>query len=125
MPNQVARDSGVDKKHLLKPFDPTEFGGPNDPCFGIHHSLAAEECQICGDIEICAIATMQNLAKNRLALEAENKYKDLEEADMLKVRAIKDFITEKKSQGLGDTVIRVKLKKKFNLTYSQTKLYLK
>lgn len=125
MAKQVARDSKVPTKDLLTPFDPTKFGTEDDPCFGKHHSLNSDECQICGDIEICAIATMQNQLSMRALLEKENKYKDLEEAEMIRNQEIKSFIEGCRSRGMSDALIRVKLKPKFNLTYGQTKLYVK
>lgn len=125
MSKQVARDSKVPAKDLLKPFDVTKFGSEDDPCFGKHHDLNSDECQICGDVEICGIATMQSQLTMRQLLEKENKYKDLEEAEMIRTAEIKAFIEARRKRGVSDAVIRAKLKSQFKLTYGQTKLYLK
>ncbi len=125
MSKQVARDSKVPTKDLLRPFDVSKFGGDEDPCFGKHHDLNSDECQVCGDVEICAIATMQSQMSMRALLEKDNKYKDLEEAEMIRNQEIKAFIKERRDRGVSDATIRIKLKSAFKLTYPQTKLYIK
>ncbi len=125
MAKQVARDSKVPIKDLLKPFDVAKFGSEEDPCFGKLHDLNSDECQICGDVEICGIATMQNQLTMRQLLETNNKYKDLEEVEMIRTQEIKEFIKVRRERGISDAIIRAKLKTRFNLTYGQTKLYLK
>lgn len=123
MSKRVERDSGVPTEQLLTPFDVFKFGTDEDPCFGKHHDLNADECQICGDVELCSIATMQNRLTMRQLLEKENKYKDLEEAEMIRTRDIKAFIERMRGKGKTDAVIRLKLKNKFKLSYVKAKQY--
>lgn len=110
------RDSGVPKEAYLKPFDITKLGSEEDPCFGQLYDLNAPECGVCGDIEACSIAMMHNSTRIRTQLETENKYKDLEEADMIRKKRIKEYIQNKRGKGWGDTKILAKLKRHFNLT---------
>tara|TARA_R110002012_G_scaffold306718_1_gene511631 strand:+ start:117 stop:503 length:387 start_codon:yes stop_codon:yes gene_type:complete len=62
---------------LMKPIDITKFGTDNDPCFGKHYDLKAEECQRCGDHEFCAITTAQKLHTERAELESKSDYLDV------------------------------------------------
>lgn len=118
------RDSNINPSTYLKPFDITKFGTEEDPCFGKEYDLKAPECGMCGDIEACSIAFMLNSTRLRTQLETENKYKDLEEADLLKKKKIKAFIQKKRADGWGDTKIVVKLKTKFNLTRAAAQNFL-
>lgn len=119
------RDSGIKKKVLLTPFDVTKFGGPEDPCFGRELDLNADECQICGDVEICQIAMMQGAHAVRLQLEKENTYKDQEEVEMVELEEARQFVNEKVLAGWGNTRIKVVLQKKFKtLTKQQIKTLL-
>jgi hypothetical protein len=111
-----SRDSKISPEAYLKPFDVTKFGGEEDPCFGKEYDLTAPECGICGDIEACSIAFMHNTTRVRTQLEAENKYKDLEEADMIRKKRIRDFVKSKRMKGWGDTRIITVLKRRYSLT---------
>lgn len=75
---------------LLKPIDVLSFGSEDDPCFGKLHDLKAPECQECGDAEFCAIVKGQNLQKERIEIETNKRFKDIEESD-------KDMIEKKES----------------------------
>lgn len=66
---------GID---LLKPVNIEDLGGENDPCFGKHNDPKAEECQRCGDCELCAVVQSQNLHTKRAKVEKGQKFKDLE-----------------------------------------------
>lgn len=114
--NREPRDSNIPKEAYLKPFDITKMGGPDDPCFGKEYDLSAPECGMCGDIEACSIAMMHNSTRIRTELEADNKFKDLEEADLIRKARVKEFIKQKRAQGWGDTKILAKLKSQFSLT---------
>lgn len=119
--DRVVRDTKISPEAFIKPFDVTKFGGEDDPCFGKLYDLNSSECSICGDIEACAIAMMASQTRLRTQLEAENKYKDLEEKDMLVKAKIKEFIQKKRKLGWGDTKIVAKLKSEFNLTKQAAK----
>ena len=120
MSSREPRDSQVSDRYLLKPFDVTKYGSPDDPCFGKEYDLNADECGICGDIEICSIVFAQNTLRVRAQLEAENKFKDLEEVNMVREGKIRDFIQDKRMQGWGDTKIKIKIRNLFNLTKEQS-----
>lgn len=113
MIDRSPRDSKIPDKSLLKPFDITKFGSEDDPCFGKAYDLNSDECHICGDVEVCAIAFMHHSQSIRLELEKTNKYKDLEEAEMIAIRKVKDFISEKRLEGWGDIRITTIAYKKF------------
>ena len=116
---QQARDSGVKPEALLVPFDVTQFGGPEDPCFGKELDLKSDECSICGDVELCSIAMMQGIHATRLLLEKEHKYKDLEEVNMIALDKAREFVNEKVLEGWGPTRIKAVIKRKFELTPKQ------
>lgn len=67
---------------ILRPIDINIIGDKKDPCFGKHYSPKAEECQRCGDSEICAIIKSQKLSVKRAELETTQKFKDLEQAGL-------------------------------------------
>lgn len=115
------RDNKILPEAYLKPFDVTKFGGEEDPCFGKLYDLNAPECNICGDIEACAIGMMTTQTRLRTQLESENRYKDLEEKDMIVKAKIKKYIQEKRALGWGDTKIIAKLKSDFKLTKQAAK----
>lgn len=92
---------------LFKPIDLAKIGTPDDPCFGKEYDSRSSDCMNCGDVELCAIAMMQNnkIARDRLA-EA-NDFKDLDEAKFL------DGEDEKKAKKLiGKYIEREYSKKK-------------
>jgi hypothetical protein len=119
MAQRSSRDSKVPDKVFLRPFDITKYGSEDDPCFGKEYDLNADECTICGDLELCAIAFAQNQSRVRIQLESENKFKDLEEGDMIRETTIREFISGKRVLGWGDTRIKVVIRNKFNLTRAQ------
>lgn len=108
------RDSEVPDKLLLQPLDLSKFGTENDPCFGKLYDLKADECQICGDFEICAVAFSQKLNGKRLKFEETNKMKDLEEVELTDVRdAIETDIKTMKSNKVPSYLIRVRVCTKY------------
>jgi len=112
---------------LLKPLDILSLGGEDDPCFGKLHDLKAEECQQCGDSEFCAIVKAQNLHKERLKIESQQRLKDVEEAseELLKKRKkARKFIDKCKEQGRKRLKTILQTCGKFNLPKDiVTKLY--
>lgn len=127
MPERDPRDSKVPDKMLLVPFDATKFGSEEDPCFGKLYDLNADECHICGDVEICAIAFMHKSREVRTELEAAHKYKDLEEAEMIALSKVREYITEKRLLDWGDmkiTILAYKNFKHLKITKDQIKTLL-
>ncbi len=64
---------------LMEPVDITLFGTDDDPCFGKHYDLKADECQRCGDSEFCALKMGQTLNKERKQIESSTKFLDVDE----------------------------------------------
>jgi hypothetical protein len=119
--SRQSRDSNIPDKTFLKPFDVTKFGSADDPCFGLFYDLTADECNECGDIEICAIAFARNQHLKRAEIEATQKFKDLEEEELLFKTSIREYIKTLRSKGKGDTIITVLAAKKFEKPKSYIK----
>ncbi len=120
MSNKRKRRNKIDEEDfdLLKPIDILELGGEEDPCFGKLHDLAAKECKNCGDAEFCQIVKAQNLHKERLKIEKNQRFKDIEEADeehIKKLEQVKDLIKEYKDKGFKRMKIILKISKKLSL----------
>lgn len=116
----------IDKKkiNILKPVDPMSFGTGDDPCFGKHHSLKAEECIMCGDSEFCSIVMAQNLHKDRLQIESNQDMKDLDEAEedsIRKAKEAKEYMKRLQKGGLKKMKIILKAAEKYKLTKDKTK----
>ena len=84
-------DNSID---ILKPLNILSLGSDEDPCFGKLHDLKAAECKMCGDSDFCAIVMSQNLHRDRLKFETNQKMKDLDEAE--------DIMVEKKKNAKKD-----------------------
>ena len=67
----------AEEPDLLKPLNIYELGGDMDPCFGKQYDLSTDECQRCGDSELCAIATSQKLNGVRAKIEENTEFKDI------------------------------------------------
>lgn len=67
----------------MKPIDISIIGTNKDPCFGKHHSIKAIECQRCGDVEVCAIISSQQIHKEIAKAEKVGRFKDMEEAELI------------------------------------------
>lgn len=91
MPRKKKEKKEID---LFKPIDLAKIGTPNDPCFGKEYDSRNSDCMNCGDVELCAIAMMQNNKINRDRLAEKNDFKDLDEAKFL------DSEDEKKAKRL-------------------------
>lgn len=93
MPKRKPRrmTKGID---FLKPIDIKDLGTENDPCFGKHNSPKAPECMKCGDCELCAVVTAQNLIGKRTKVEGKQKFKDLEKHPKQTLKSIRIKIKE-------------------------------
>jgi hypothetical protein len=107
-----------DKYDILKPIDILTLGSEEDPCFGALHDLKAPECIECGDSEFCSIMKSQNLHKNRVSIETEQRFKDIEESEFemnqLK-RQAKNLITKYKAEGKPRIKTVLIISRKLNL----------
>lgn len=113
-----------DNIDLLKPLDILSLGGEDDPCFGKYHDLKASECQECGDSEFCTIIKAQNLHKDRLSLEAKQRFKDIEEAKDITIKKeseAKKLIEKYMEKGLQRMKIVLKVSRETNLTKGKIK----
>jgi len=116
----------IDKEEydILKPIDIFSFGTDDDPCFGKYHDLKAAECRECGDSEFCAIVMAQNLHKERLKLETNQRFKDIEDADFdadNQRRLIKNFISKHQSEGYPRLKIILLVSKKLKVPKDMVK----
>jgi len=103
---------------LLKPLDILVLGSEQDPCFGKAHDLKAKECMECGDSEFCALVKAQGLTKERIKIEAAQRFKDLEHADketLEKKEKAKVYIEECRSRGVPRLKTILKTTREFNL----------
>jgi hypothetical protein len=94
-----SRNSGVLPEELLVPFDVSKFGGADDPCFGKEYDLTTDECQSCGDVEVCSIAFVRTLGKKRLEYEQELPMRDLEIDKLEMSSEVYQFVTDKVALG--------------------------
>ena len=120
MAKRDSRDN-IDKTNvdLLKPIDILSLGSEDDPCFGKLHDLKAPECKNCGDSEFCAIVKAQGLHKERLVIETEQRFKDIEEAEeeMIKrKRDAKEKIEEYRKENIPRMKTIIRVAKEFNLS---------
>jgi len=99
--NRTSRDQ-IEDQDMLKPIDVLTLGSDDDVCFGKLHDLMAPECKECGDSEFCTIVKAQELHKERLEIETEQRFKDIEEADeemIIKKTQAKELIDTYKEKG--------------------------
>lgn len=80
MPKKKKESKSID---LFKPIDLARIGTPDDPCFGKEYDSRNTDCMNCGDVELCAIAMMQNNKIVRDSLAEKSDFKDLDEANFL------------------------------------------
>lgn len=93
MPKRKPRrmTKGID---FLKPINIKDLGTKDDPCFGKYNDPKASECMRCGDCELCAVATAQNLVSKRTKIEGKQKFKDLESHPKQTIKSIRVKIKE-------------------------------
>lgn len=104
---------------LLKPIDVLSLGSNDDPCFGKLHDLKAPECKSCGDSEFCAIVKAQGLHKERLVIETEQRFKDIEEAEeemIQKKKQAKEKIDTYRKEGMPRMKTIIKVGRELNLS---------
>jgi hypothetical protein len=71
-----------DIQDLLVPVDVFNLGNEDD-CFGNLHDPKAEECNRCGDCELCQIYTGQKLKAIRGKIEDSGKFRDIDEKGIM------------------------------------------
>lgn len=103
----------------LKPIDLESIGDNGDPCFGQKYDLTTDECQMCGDSELCCIKFAAMMGKTRKALEEENNYKDLE--TLVDIPAVKKTLRALSRKGEDKKIIRQKLQAKYGVTAEEAK----
>lgn len=117
------RTKGVDLlEQPLTPIDITKFGGKDDPCFGKHHDLKAEECRNCGDSELCAIAMSHYNLKLRQKEELQNSFKDMEDTEQdLKEKKVRKYLKKKIEKGISENLAFKKASKRYDLPFFRIK----
>jgi hypothetical protein len=88
----------IKKMDITKPITLEMLGSSEDPCFGKLHDSREPACQRCGDNEICAIAMGQLNHLKRAEVEANQKFKDLEEKNIkptVDIKVIKKSIKKR------------------------------
>lgn len=113
------RNNNIKPELLLQPFDVMKFGSEDDPCFGKHYDLSTDECQSCGDQEICGISFMGRLKRKRIEAEKERPVKDLEIDDLEHRKDIRDFITKSRELGFNKKRTLKRLSKKFSININK------
>lgn len=79
-PRKIPKDRKID---YMKPLTLKEFGTTNDPCFGKHYDLKAEECNRCGDYEACSILTQTRMMNELAKQEEKHPFKDTAEGMLI------------------------------------------
>jgi hypothetical protein len=116
-----SRESSVSDEDLMTPGIFYKLGGEDDPCFGKLYDLREDECQLCGDIEACAIKFSRNQHSVRKQEEKKAVYKDLDAGFLEKRLEIIKYIETKKAAGKDPSVIKKLVKRKYQLTIKQLK----
>lgn len=91
---RVPRKNLSKTMNVLQPITLDQLGTKDDPCFGKLFDPRCNECQRCGDSEICAIAMGQLNHALRAKTEEKGNFKDLEEKNIKKVpkkKALKEL----------------------------------
>lgn len=70
---------------LTKPLPIDILGSESDPCFAQFNDPEADECQRCGDCEICAIVQSQNMHLKRSKIESKKQFKDVVKKPIKKI----------------------------------------
>lgn len=114
----MTRKKNKEELNLFKPIDLTKIGTPDDPCFGKEYDPRDTDCRNCGDIELCAIAQMQNNKLQRDELAMTNEFKDLDEAKFLDGKdeeKAKKLIEKYKERGYKRQKVERLLQKRLNI----------
>jgi len=102
---------------MLKPIiDVLKLGSDDDPCFGKLWDPKEKECRNCGESEICAIVKSQGLKIIREEIERDTRFLDLEEAEIIDLPDIREFIRSKRNKKIDDDVIIRRASRRFNKT---------
>lgn len=110
------------KIDIMKPLLFTDLGSDKDSCYGKHYSIAASECKRCGDSDVCAILSQNQLHKEIAKEEKKGRFMDVEEGELLdtqnkKIRKLLKIKGEKTpGKWLSLSKLVPKVRDKFNLT---------
>lgn len=117
------RNSPKPEGLLLTTFDVMDFGSEDDPCFGKLYDLTADECQNCGDHEVCAIAFIRILSQKRLKTESEINTKDLEIDRLERDKEIRDWFKAKEGSAFSRKRILSMAHKRFHVPVEYLKTF--
>lgn len=121
---RVARKKPKEHKKIdiMKPIIFENLGSADDPCFGKHYSIKAQECKRCGDADICAIVSQNQIHKAIQAQEKKSPFIDKEEGEFIDKqneklsRILTKRAKAKPGEWLSLTKMVPKVMEKFNLT---------
>lgn len=117
---RTPRPSKVPQRSFLKPINVKDFGDPEkDPCFGKHFDLTTIECQSCGDVELCQIATMVKFKNQLSAQEKNGNNLDLVIGGLELNKDVSEYVKDKLAKGIRPHLVNKRAMKKFNITESQ------
>lgn len=121
----IERKRHKKKKHhidIMKPIIAADLGSENDPCFGKHYSIKADECKRCGDADVCAIISQTKLIKEIEEESTKSEYLDVQEAELVDSQNKKlETLLKNKAKKAPDKWLSLSkliptVTKKFNLT---------
>lgn len=121
----MGKKKNKEKEELdfFKPIDLSRIGTPDDPCFGKEYDPRDSDCRNCGDIELCAIAQMQNNRINRAKLAESYDFKDLDEAEFRDgedKKKAKELIKKYQDRGYSKQKAKRLLQKRLNMDDERT-----
>lgn len=120
----------VDTTKPLTPIELTKLGTEDDPCFGKHFDLTADECKICGDCNVCSIVFNATTEKKRDKVEKEHRFKDLELEGKKKDKHLKEtkeskLVKRLLEKGMPTIKIVKRLVSKFEMDKAKAKKLVK
>lgn len=121
---RTIRDSKIPKENFLVPIDVSKFGTEDDPCFAVLYSLSADECQICGDAELCSVVFANRANTKRIEYEKKNPVLDMEIDALEKEKDIKDYLSNLRDKGYKGLLVRKRLKQRFRISDEKIKTYI-
>ncbi len=83
---KLSKDTDID---IMKPISLELIGTADDPCFGKLNDPNADECNRCGDCELCAIVQSQKLHVKRKEIEDKQPFKDIQKVKVSKIAILK------------------------------------
>lgn len=113
---KLSKDTSID---IMKPISLELIGTANDPCFGKLNNPDAEECNRCGDCELCAIVQSQKLHVKRDEIESKQAFKDIQKIRVSRMVILKSLKKIIKKGSMPIPEAKDKVCKKLHIHESQ------